>query len=131
MSEELIKEERNLAGRYNEVVRRRLVCKVSCTAILIDFTRDRKFFPQLTDSSNYHFTQQIGKRIRYERHPGLLCPSARQSDGKNLAIFNGSCLSNPELLEQLVYRLNLKSMSIDVYRDDQITTTIDGNHFLF
>lgn len=127
----MIKEERNLAGRYNEVVRRRLVCKVRCTAILIDLTRNRKFFPQLTAPGNYNFTQQIGKRIRDERHPGLLCPSARQPDGKNLAIFNGACLSNPELIEQLVYRLNLRSMSIDVYRGDQITTTIEGNQFLF
>jgi hypothetical protein len=127
---QMINEEKDLAGHQSEVVRRRIICRVSCTAILIDLTRDRKFFPQLTDPSNYNFTQQIGKRIRDEQHPGLLCPSARQPDGKNLAIFNGTCLSNPELLEQLVYRLNLKSMTIDVYRDDQLTTTIDGNQLL-
>ena len=43
----------------------------------------------------------------------------------------GACLSNPELTDQLVYRLSLKSMTINVYREDQITTTIDGNQFLF
>ena len=126
----MIKEERDLAGSQSEVVRRRLVCKVSGTAILIDLTRDRKFFPQLADPNSYSFTQQISKRIRDEQHPGLLCPSARQPEGKNLAIFNGTCLSNPELVDQLVYRLSLKSMTINVYREGQITTTIDGNQFL-
>jgi RES domain-containing protein len=125
----MIEEEKDLAGRQSEIIRRRLVCRVTCTAILIDLTRDRKFFPQLIDSSSYHFTQQIGKRIREEQHPGLLCPSARHPEGKNLAIFNGACLSNPELIDQLVYCLNLESMTINVYREDQITTTIDGNQF--
>jgi hypothetical protein len=96
---------------------------------LIDLTRNRKFFPQLTDPSNYDFTRQIGKRIKNELHPGLLCPSARRPDGKNLAIFNGTCLSNPELREQLVYRLNLASMTITVYRGDQTAITIDGSRF--
>jgi hypothetical protein len=127
----MIKEERDLAENQSEVFRKRLICKVSCTAILIDLTRDRQFFPQLTDSISYHFTQQIGKRIHDEQHPGLLCPSARQPDGKNVVIFNGACLSNPELVEQVLYRLNLKSMTIDVYQGDQITTTIDGSIFRF
>jgi hypothetical protein len=34
----MIKEEKDLAGSQSEVVRRRLVCRVSCTAILIDLT---------------------------------------------------------------------------------------------
>jgi hypothetical protein len=126
----MLREEKDLAGRQGEVVRRRIVCRVSCTAILIDLTRDRTFFPHLTDPSNYSFTQQIGKRIRDEQHPGLLCPSARHPDGKNAAVFNGACLSNPELLEHLVYRLNLKSMTLEVLRDGQIITTLDGNQIL-
>lgn len=125
----MIREERDLAGHPNEIIRRRLIFKVRCTAILIDLTRDRGFLLQLTDPSNYNFTQQIGKRIRNEQHPSLLCPSARQQDGINLAIFNSNCLANPELMEQLVYSLNFKSMTVDVYRGDQIMTTIDGSLF--
>lgn len=123
----MIREERDLAGHPNEIVRRRLIFKVTCTAILIDLTRNRQFIHQLTDSGNYYFTQQIGKRIRNEQHPGLVSPSARHQNGKNLVIFNATCLSNPVLMEHLVYRLNPESFQIDVYRENQMVVTIDGS----
>lgn len=120
------KHERELGNTESPVYRTHLVFKVACSAILIDLTQERHFFPKLTDPNNYSFTQQVGRRIRMEQHPGLLSPSARQADGVNLAIFNMGCLSNPELIEQLNYEIDPQSMQITVFHEDQTQTIIDG-----
>lgn len=121
-----IKKERELGNTESPVNRTHLVFKVACSAILIDLTRKRQFFPKLTDPNNYNFTQQVGRRIRMEQHPGLLSPSARLAGGVNLAIFNMACLSNPDLAEQLNYEVNPQSMQITVSHKNQTQTVIDG-----
>ena len=122
----MIREEGDLRNHRNIIERRRMVFKVACTAILMDLTRQQRFYPRLTDPNSYRFTQEVGKRIRTERHPGLLAPSARLPEGVSLAVFNPGCLSNPELADQLVYRLDSQSMQLTVTRDNQTVTVIDG-----
>lgn len=122
----MIREESNLGNHHTFIERKRMIFKVACTAILMDLTRKRRFYPQLADPNNYSFTQQVGKRIRMEQHPGLLAPSARLSGGINLAIFNPTCLSNPELADQLVYQLHPQSLKLTVFNKDHTLMTIDG-----
>jgi hypothetical protein len=122
----MIREEIDLKDHNRPIERQRLIFKVACTAILIDLTCESLYFPQLTDVSRYSFTQQIGKRVRTEMHPGLLAPSARHRDGINVAVFTPKVLSNPELAEQLVYRLDPASMRLSVLDKTKLVTSIDG-----
>ncbi len=124
----MIQEEMALKDHPIPIVRHRMVYKVACTAILIDLTKEKRYFPQLTDASNYRFTQQVGKRIRTEMHPGLLAPSARRQDGINLAAFTPKVLSTPELVGHLRYQLDPQSMSLTVTDESghRPVATIDG-----
>jgi hypothetical protein len=126
----MIREEMNLGDHSRPIGRQRLVYKVACTAILIDLTREKDFFPQLADKCSYAFPQQIGKRIRTEMHPGLLSPSARHREGINLAIFTPRVLSNPEIVENLTYRLDLSSRRLTVRNaSNHEIITINGTEF--
>lgn len=127
----MIQEEMYLRDHQKPIERQRLVYKVACTAILIDLTKESRYFPQLTDSSSYIFTQQIARRIRTEMHPGLLAPSARHQDGINLAIFTPMVLSSPELAEQLTYRLEPSSLQLTVvdHRTQKTVVCIDGRQW--
>jgi hypothetical protein len=124
----MIREEIDQKDHNRPIERERLIFKVACTAILIDLTCESLYFPQLTDVSSYSFTQQIGKRVRTEMHPGLLTPSARHRNGTNVALFTPKVLSNPELAEQLVYRLDPVSMRLSVLDKamHKIVVSIDG-----
>lgn len=128
----MIQEELDLINHHKPIERQRIVYRVACTAILIDLTRESRFFPQLTDPSSYGFTQQIGKRIRTEMHPGLLAPSARHASGNNLAIFTPRVLSNPELIRHLRYRLDPASQHLTVIdeTDQKEAATVDGRLWL-
>lgn len=46
--------------------------------VLVDFTEKSKEHPELV-AQDYSFTQQIGKRLSSEGHPGILAPSARMN----------------------------------------------------
>lgn len=129
-----LKESQNLMERL--VVRHRIIYKVNCTAIaiLIDLTRDERFFTQLTDPINYSFTQQVGKRVSSGRYPGLLTPSARKKDGTNLAVFTPHILSNPVLSDHLEYQLDIQTMLLKVIskntQDKELNRiSIDGKLF--
>jgi len=113
-----MKEEIDLGVHSKPVERKRLVYKVSCTAILIDLTREEKSRSRLIDAGNYSFTQQIGKRIRTERHPGLLAPSARHRDGVNLAIFTPRVLSSPELVGSFSYQFDPSLTQVTIREND-------------
>ncbi|MBW2370720.1 MAG: RES family NAD+ phosphorylase [Deltaproteobacteria bacterium] len=120
----MIREEIDLRGHPKAIHRQRLVYKVACTAILIDLGSASRKFPQLIDSSSYSFTQQIGKRVRTEMHPGLLAPSARHQGGVNLVIFTPRVLSSPELVGNLSYQLDPSSMRLTVSDDKNQHTEI-------
>lgn len=88
------------------VVRKRHAYDVDCRALLIDLVGQEQKHPDLVLRTSYTLTQQIGRRLSEEGHPGLLAPSARHADGTCLAAFQERILSNPRLAEELVYTLH-------------------------
>ena len=94
------------AGFDRELVfAERKVYSVRCSAALLDFRQTWEDHPELLHRTDYSFAQSVGARIHREGHPGLLVPSVRRTDGKNVAVFNANVLSNPRLHCQLTYHL--------------------------
>lgn len=112
----MLKAEMAIAGVNEMIIRERAVYDIHCKAALIDLSEDKKIHGLLTHPTNYDFTQQIGYRAYHEGHPGLLVPSARYNEGKNVVIFNQHVLKNPTLKCYLTYKLNLGEKEIAVER---------------
>lgn len=110
----MIKAERAVEGIDEVIVRERAVYRVYCSAIMIDLRGKEKAFPKLV-ADDYGFTQQIGKRMNKEGHPGLLAPSSRYK-GTNLAIFNPQVLSSPQLHCYLTYFFDPVTLQVKVER---------------
>jgi len=110
----MIKAERAVEGLDEVVVRDRAVYRVQCRAILIDLRGKQKSFAKLL-ADDYGFTQQIGRRMNKEGHPGILVPSARIK-GTNLVIFNPDVLSDPRLHCYLTYFFDPLTLNIRVER---------------
>jgi len=110
----MIKAELAVEGLDEVVVRERAVYRVRCRAILIDLRGKQKSFPKLL-ADDYGFTQQIGRRMNKEGHPGILVPSARIK-GTNLVIFNPDVLSDPRLHCYLTYFFDPLTLNIRVER---------------
>ena len=110
----MIKAELAVEGLDEVVVRERAVYRVRCRAILIDLRGKQKSFAKLL-ADDYGFTQQIGRRMNKEGHPGLLVPSARIK-GTNLVIFNPDVLSDPRLHCYLTYFFDPLTLNIKVER---------------
>ncbi len=98
------------------IYRDRVIYTVYCDAILIDLIGKQKNYPDLI-SNSYTYTQDIGKQIHQQGHPGLISPSARYN-GNNLDIFRKEVLSNPKPKLHLSYELNLKSSEIAILFED-------------
>ena len=110
----MIKAELAVEGLDEVVVRERAVYRVRCRAILIDLRGKQKSFAKLL-ADDYGFTQQIGRRMNKEGHPGILVPSARIK-GTNLVIFNPDVLSDPRLHCYLTYFFDPLTRNIRVER---------------
>jgi hypothetical protein len=124
----MIQAEHAVEGLDEVVVRERAVCRVQCSAILIDLRGKQKSFPKL-GANNYGFTQQIGQRINREGHPGLLAPSSRYQ-GTNIVIFNPDVLSSPRLHCYLTYFFDPLTLKIRVERTVGRTWLKVDGHFL-
>lgn len=116
----MIRCESGIEGLSGEIVRERAVYLIHCNAILLDLTGKTADYPELT-ANDYSFTQQVGKRVSSEGHPGLLVPSARKHEGVNVAIFNPSVLSNARINCYLVYRMNTVRRIVTVEREEGTT----------
>ena len=110
----MIKAELAVEGLDEVVVRERAVYRVRCSAILIDLRGKQKSFAKLL-ADDYGFTQQIGRRMNKEGHPGILVPSARIK-GTNLVIFNPDVLSDPRPHCFLTYFFDPHTLNISVER---------------
>jgi hypothetical protein len=100
----------------SEVVEReRAVYRVGCQALLITLEDKEKDYPGLV-SDSYAFTQEIGRRLHREGHPGLLAPSARHRGKLNSVILNESMLSDPHNYCYLLYRYDTRLRRVDVER---------------
>ena len=101
-------------GINEVIVRDRAVYLIHGRAVLVDLTNKRSTFPQLL-SNEYSFTQQIGKRLSKEGHPGIMAPSA-WCDGINIVFLKIEVLSDPRLHCYLTYRLDPETRRITVQR---------------
>lgn len=110
----MIKAELAVEGLDEVVVRERAVYRVRCRAILIDLRGKQKSFAKLL-ADDYGFTQQIGRRMNREGHPGILVPSARIK-GTNLVIFNPDVLSDPRLHCYLTYFFDPLTLNMRIER---------------
>lgn len=111
----MMKDESDVIGIQEMIVRERAVYNVYCNAILIDLRGKEKEYPALI-FDNYEFTQQIGKKIHQQGHPGLLAPSARCL-GNNAVIFNVDRLSNPRVHCYLTYTFDPQKNELIVERE--------------
>lgn len=97
----MMREQLKIDGLNEIVYQERAVYDVHCRALLVDLSTKRLSHPTLV-ANDYSFTQQIGKRLQREGHPGLIAPSAR-AHGNNLVIFRKEVLSNPRIVCYLNY----------------------------
>jgi hypothetical protein len=109
-----------IEGIAGDLTRERAVYLVHCNAILLDLTDRGTDYPELL-SDDYTFTQQIGKRVSSEGHPGLLVPSARTQHGVNTVIFNPDILSNERINCYLIYRMSIPRRVVSVEREPGVT----------
>ncbi|MBW2482796.1 MAG: RES family NAD+ phosphorylase [Deltaproteobacteria bacterium] len=125
----MIRAELAVEGLDEVIVRDRAVYRVKCSAILIDLRGKQASFPKLVEN-DYGFTQQIGRRINREGHPGLLAPSARYN-GTNVIIFNPDVLSDPRLHCYLTYYFDPQTLEIKVERTvDRTWLRVDGGRWI-
>ncbi len=110
----MVRDIENIAGVEEPVVRERAVYKVACQALLLDLTGKEKTHPNLVADS-YAYTQEIGRRLHREGHPGLLAPSARYK-GINAVIFNEKVLRDPLNHCYLLYRYDPARRYVEVER---------------
>lgn len=100
-----LKNELNIEGVNEIIIRERAVYNVLCQGVLLDFRGKHLLEPKLIQE-DYSFTQQIGRRLSREGHPGLLAPSARKKEGINVVIFNPNILSNARAVQYLTYYID-------------------------
>lgn len=112
----MIRDESNIDGLDEVIIRERAVYSVHCHAVLVDLSGKRHTHPDLV-SEDYGLTQQIGRRMRHEGQPGLLAPSARDTDGVNSVIFNPAVLHDPRIQFYLTYRFDPRTRRVEIERD--------------
>jgi RES domain len=111
----MMRAELAVAGNDGVVVRERAVYRVFLDAVMFDLTGKCDDFPDLV-ANDYSFTQQVGRRMREEGHPGLLVRSARYEEGTNSVVFNPAVLTNPRISCYLTYIFNPRTLAVQVER---------------
>ncbi len=110
----MVRDIENVAGVDETVIRERAIFTVACQALLLDLGQKEKTHPNLVADS-YAYTQEIGRRLHREGHPGLLAPSAR-CKGINAVILNEKVLNNPLNHCYLLYRYDPAQRHVEVER---------------
>lgn len=110
----MVRDIENVVGIKEPVIRERAVYKITCQALLLDLEGKEKTHPSLVADS-YAYTQDIGRRLHREGHPGLIVPSARYK-GLNVVIFNKNVLTNPLNHCYLLYRYDPVQRYVEVER---------------
>lgn len=103
------------ATHDREIVGERRVFRVRCDAALLDFRPRVADFPALIAPDDYHYTHEVGRRVKREGHPGILSKSAR-CDGGQFAVFRADVLSDPRNCCDLTYRIDPRHGVVDVER---------------
>ncbi len=108
-----LKNELNVQGINEVIIRERAVYNIHCEGVLLDFRGQQTTYPDLIHE-DYAYTQQIGRKLSSQGHPGLLAPSARKTDGVNVVVFNPSILSNLRMSQFLTYYINPMKQTVEV-----------------
>lgn len=112
----MFKELSGIEGLNESVIRERAIYIVDCHALLFDLVRKKEDFPELI-AEHYSLTQQVGKRIQQEGHPGLLAPSARHHNGTNVVLFQQRVVDNPKINCYLTYTYDPVEEHISIERE--------------
>ena len=62
-------------------------------------------FPELVHSS-HGFCREVGRAAKAEGLDGLLATSVCRSEGTNVPVFKRACLSEPEKIDDLIFRID-------------------------
>lgn len=108
----MLRTESGIEGVDEIIIRERAVYQVHCNAVMIDLINKRRSHAELT-ADDHTFTQWIGRRLKYEGHPGLLAPSAR-CEGSNSVVFNSAVLSNPRVIHYMTYIYDASQKTVTV-----------------
>ncbi|MCS5710141.1 RES domain-containing protein [Candidatus Berkiella aquae] len=108
-----LKNELNVEGIKEVIIRERAIYNIFCEGILLDFRELQNHFPKLIHD-DYSYTQQIGRHLATQGHPGLLAPSARKPGGVNVVVFNSQILSNPRVSQYLTYYIDPINQTVRV-----------------
>ncbi|WP_119394654.1 RES family NAD+ phosphorylase [Salinibius halmophilus] len=81
----------------------RKVYTVDCNAALINLSNGLSTHPNVFDPRDYGTSQQFGKLIHDRGLPGVHCPSVRDQQGMNAAIFTPSVLTDAKVCKFLRY----------------------------
>lgn len=123
----MVRDVNNVAGVDTPVIRERAVYTVACQALLLDLAGKEKTHPGLITDS-YAYTQEIGRRLHREGHPGLLAPSAR-CQGINAVILNEKVLNDPRNHCYLLYRYDPIRQYVEIERTiGKVFLTIAVSH---
>jgi len=87
-----------------DVCQERRVHSVLCDSHLLDFTAISDQWPGMT-ANDYAFSQHVGDEMSRKKLPGLISLSARQQNGRTVAIFTPDVLSNPVDMCYLSYQI--------------------------
>lgn len=122
----MVRDIKNVAGVDEPVIRERAVYTVACQALFLDLVGKENSHPNLIADS-YAYTQEIGRRLHREGHPGLLAPSAR-CVGINAVVLNEKVLNDPRNHCYLLYRYEPTRGYVEVERNiGEIFLTIPVN----
>ena len=102
------------AMNESEIIRKRSIFDVQCSAILINLSGLENKYPDII-SDDYSVTQTIGSTVRASGMAGIMSPSARHKKGTNLNIFIPDVLDKPDRLGVLTYRILPKENCVQVY----------------
>lgn len=111
----MMREELKILDLDEVIYRERAVYDVHCRALLIDLSAKESAYPALIQD-DYAFTQQLGRRLQSEGHPGLIAPSARHRGGRNLVMFRRESLSRARLSCYLTYIFDPQHLVLTVER---------------
>ena len=104
------------AGISEIIYREGAIYNIHCKGILLDFRGQETKCPQLV-KEDYAFTQQIGRRLSNEGHPGLLTSSARKPGGVNIVAFSEKILSKARVSSYLSYYINPLTKTVKVEKE--------------
>ena len=100
----------------------RTLFAIDCRSLLMDL---RGVTADLTHSTDYALTQQIGRYMMEAPHPGILAPSARLDGGVSAVMFVAHPLSNTRICREVRYAVAMEERQVTVFEGERELDVID------